>query len=184
MKERPTSGWAGPGILLAALVWALGVLVLPGCRQRTESSDQRPVEPTLVAFLGRARAAHHRADLLEDKLELEQALAELGKVTGGPMADRAVEFAEIREVLADTRARMADLESRLGRPDEALREVAAGLELATEVTYFRGHLLEIRGLVEERRGRALAERALDAFEQSMTVQAEVIRSRTEPGQNR
>ena len=151
-------------ILFAALVCALGVLALPGCRQRTD--QQRPVEPTLVAFLSRARAAHHRADLLEDQVELEPALAELGKVTGGPMADRAADFAEIREVLADTRARMADLESRLGRYDEAEREIAKGLELATEVTYFRGHLFEVRGLVEERQSRALGKRARELLEQA------------------
>jgi hypothetical protein len=146
-------------ILFAALVCALGVLALPGCRQRTDELNQRPVDPALVAFLGRARAAHHRADLLEDKLELEPALAELRKVTEGPMVDRAADFAEIREVLADTRARMADLESRLGRYDAADRDIAQGLELATEVTYFRGHLFEVRGLVEERRSHALGQRA-------------------------
>jgi hypothetical protein len=255
-------------ILFAALVCALGLLALSGCRQRTDERDQRPVDPALVAFLGRARAAHHRADLMEDRVELEQALAELRQVTEGPMAERTADFAEIREVLADTRARMADLESRLGRHDAAERDVAQGLELATEVTYFRGHLFEVRGLIEERRSRALAERArellaaadpyvpkespeaqrrdelvrklapsrdpsapkpqaeeerswrtaqqeldgirraalkpeeqrvlddlraseqaarqraLQAFEQSMTLQAEVIRARTDPGQDR
>ena len=151
-------------VLFAALLCALGVLASPACQK--PRSDERAVDPALVAFLGRARAAHHRADLMEDRVELEPALAELAKVTEGPRSDRAADFAEIREVLADTRARMADLESRLGRYDEAEREVEKGLGLATEVTYFRGHLFEVRGLVEERRSRALGKRAQELLEQA------------------
>jgi hypothetical protein len=95
---------------------------------------------------------------------------------------------EAREVLADTRARLADLESRRGRFDDAAKHVDRGLEQAREVTYFRGHLFEVRGLVEERRAKQLRDkgdtagadaakkRALDAFEQSMDIQAEVIGS--------
>ena len=62
----------------------------------------------------------------------------------------------------------------------------SGLELATERTYFRGHLFEVEGLVEERRAGRLArdgdaagadaarQRALVAFEQAMAIQGEVI----------
>ena len=74
-----------------------------------------------------------------------------------------------------------------GNFDKAARDVDDGLELATETTYFRGHLFEVRGLVEERRAKALEKeektseaqaakkRALDAFEESMKIQAEVIK---------
>lgn len=55
-----------------------------------------------------------------------------------------------------------------------------------ERTYFRGHLFEVRGLLEDRRAKALTDegkgeealkakqRALSAFETSMEIQAEVI----------
>ena len=66
------------------------------------------------------------------------------------------------------------------------RALERGLDLAREITYFRGHLFEVRGLVEERRSKELKDagasdqaeaakkRALDAFEKSMSIQAEVI----------
>ncbi len=94
---------------------------------------------------------------------------------------------EIREVLADTRARTADLRSQIGEFDKAADDVVRGLELAKDPTYFRGHLFEVRGLVEERRGKAQKEkgedvaaeaskkRALEAFEQAMSIQDQVIK---------
>jgi hypothetical protein len=159
-----------PKAFVAGFIGVMVVLAVVGCRQRTEGPErrERPVEPALVAFLSHARAAHHRADLFEDGLDLVKALDELAKVTSSPMAQRSAEFAEIREALADTRARMADLESRLGRPDEADREVARGLELVPEATYFRGHLLEVRGLLEERRAQALGARARELLAQADT----------------
>lgn len=98
---------------------------------------------------------------------------------------------EVREVLADTRARLADLKSQLGQFQQASKDVDRGLELAEETTYFRGHLFEVRGLVEERRAKDLSDKgnttaaeeakrqALDAFEKSMSIQAEVIRQATD-----
>jgi len=143
------------------------------------------VDPVLLAFLSRARSAHHRADAFEQQHQLEAAVAELVSVTRGPAPPGS--YPEAREVLADTHARLADLRSRQGRFDEAEQEVEAGLELATGRTYFRGHLFEMRGLVHERRHRALdadgkhaeaeaaREAALRAFERAMRIQAEVIR---------
>jgi hypothetical protein len=93
---------------------------------------------------------------------------------------------EVDEVLSDTRARIADLMSRSGRFDQAEAEIAAGLEHARSSTYFRGHLFEVRGLLEERREKALRstgrgqeadqarDRSLAAYEEAMKIQAEVI----------
>jgi tetratricopeptide (TPR) repeat protein len=187
--------------LLAGLrraVWPLALLAVCGaglhCERQpvpgegtaaTASADAAPVDPVLLAFLSRARSAHHRADGFEEQNDLEAAVGALGEVIEGPVP--AGPYPETREVAADTRARLADLRSRMGRFDEATRDLQAGLSLATERTYFRGHLFEVRGLVEERRSKALAEagneseaeaarkRALDAFEQAMDIQAEVIR---------
>lgn len=142
-----------------------------------------PVDPTLAAFLGKARAAHHSADILEDQQKLEEAIQVLSKLTKSQdLPDRP----EAREVAADTRARLADLESRLGRFEAAAAQVRAGMALVTETTYFRGHLFEVQGLVAERhakqlreqgqtdQAKRLEERALEAFERSMDIQQQVI----------
>ncbi len=183
-------------VRLTCSLWLAGWAVL-GCVERdpspyapapSSSAESPPaIDPTLLAFLSRARAAHHRADAFEEKAELLRALTELGRILAGPLPHAAQPYAEVGEVLADTRARMADLRSRLGEHDRALEDVEAGLRLAPGQTYFRGHLFEVRGLVEERRAKALAkagndaaaeqarQRALAAFEQAMRIQEAVIR---------
>ena len=89
-------------------------------------------------------------------------------------------------MIADTRARLADLKSASGDFDAAGREIDEGLRLAAEPTHFRGHLVELRGLVEERRSAALKEKgdlkgaeaarqaAMKSFEQAIEIQDEVI----------
>jgi tetratricopeptide (TPR) repeat protein len=148
-----------------------------------------PVEPALLAFLSRARAAHHRADDPEQRGDLKGAIRELEALLAGPSLPGNAP--EAREVLADTRARLADLRSRSGDYDRAEADVAEGLRLVPETSYFRGHLFEVRGLSEERRSKALASagdvanaaaaknRALTAFQEAMEIQAAVI-ERTAP----
>jgi hypothetical protein len=88
--------------------------------------------------------------------------------------------------LADTHARLAELMSRAGRFDQADEELSQGLANARAPSYFRGHLFEVRGLVEERRAKALRgtgrgqeadqarDRSLGAYEEAMKIQAQVI----------
>lgn len=163
-------------------------LLIAGC-SRGELSEcppdaAAPVDTELLAFLGRARSAHHAADQLEERSDMATAITKLKEVTTGPMPK--AEHAEVREVLADTLARMADLESQRGNFDVALDHVGKGLGLAPAPSYFQGHLVEVRGLVEERRAERLkadgretlatqaTERALASFEQAMKIQAQVI----------
>jgi len=185
-------------LLLSAAVLTLGLMA--ACARAPEGSSGttdagKPVDARLLAFLSRARAAHHIADQLEEDEELDRAVSTLQGLVDGPAPGNGgvASPPEVREVLADTRARLADLKSQLGRFDDAAADVDRGLDLAKETTYFRGHLFEVRGLVEERRSKSLKEkgeddkaeaakkRALDAFETSMTIQAEVIKSATEGG---
>ena len=148
-----------------------------------------PVDPLLLAFLSRARAAHHLADDHEGQADLSAAIAPLERLAAGPLprTSDGVFAPEVREVLADTRARLADLRSRQGAFEPALADVRAGLELAHDPNYFRGHLLETEGLVEERHAKALEIsdpaaakvarlRAIDLLEQAMAVQSGVIQS--------
>jgi hypothetical protein len=99
----------------------------------------------------------------------------------------------VKEVLADTHARLADLLSRQGQFDAAEHQVRQGLKHSREASYFRGHLFEVLGLVEERRSAALAargersqadgarQRAIDAFEQAVDIQDAVIRKAVDAG---
>ena len=121
---------------------------------------------------------------MEQREDLKGAVRVLAELVKKPEAipDRI----EAREVVADTRARLADYKSQLGQFAQAREEVRAGMQLAQDPTYFRGHLFEVQGLVAERQAKELkaagqlaaakkAEAdALDAFEKAMSVQEQVI----------
>lgn len=173
----------------AALLWlACAALALPGCSRQERIDDcaptERVVDPALLAFLSRARSAHHAADLQESAGDSAAALRALDGLVGGAVP--AGNSPEVDEVLADTRARIADLLSQGGRFDEADQQIGQGLTHAKSPTYFRGHLFEVRGLLEERREKALRskgngqeadqarDRSLSAYEEAMKIQAEVI----------
>jgi tetratricopeptide (TPR) repeat protein len=176
------------------LLLASCAILLPGCADRsspvgreraTSASVQRQaVSPELLAFLSKARAAHHNADLLETKGDLLRASDAVRGIVTGP---RPPPSPELEEVLADAHARLADLESRRGDFEEALAQIDRGLGLAKEVSHYRGHLFETKGLVHERwmsaheksgnDEKAASERALAlaAFEEAIEIQDEVIR---------
>ena len=184
-----------PAIALL-LVATVGLAI--GCARRADPTGaDRPastcaceaapvVDPGLFAFLSKARASHHEADLAEDGGDRAGAVRALERLVDGPAPGPRLP-PEAAEVLADARARLADLRSAGADFAGARRDAEAGLVIATEATHFRGHLLEVAGIVEERRGRALtaagdldgAERAfrlaIEAFERSIATQDEVIR---------
>lgn len=183
------------GLLVAALLLAgvsgcADVQEGPGrsANSTSASAGKRPVAQDVIAFLSKARAAHHNADLLEAKGELPRAIDAVRAITEGPRPKDAGGglSPEVREVLADAHARLADLESRTDDFEGALKEIEAGLAQAPEVTHYRGHLFETRGVVLERRmksfetsgdaTRAAADRlaALEAFDMAISIQDEVI----------
>ena len=174
---------------MRSALWLLcGALSLSACSRHERNDDcgptERVVDPALLAFLSRARSAHHAADLQEAAGDQAAALRALAGLVMGAVPAGATP--EVAEVLADTRARMADLLSQGGRFDEADQQIGQGLEHAKPSTYFRGHLFEVRGLLEERREKALRGkgrgqeadqargRSLSAYEEAMKIQAEVI----------
>ncbi len=148
------------------------------------------VDPPLLAYLSSARAAHHQADLHENSGDLRAAADILKRFVDGGSA--SLRGPEVDEVMADTYARLADLVSQLGEFDAADRSIRSGLERASAPTYFRGHLWEVRGLVEQRRFKSLADKgdvtgaavakqqALQAFEEAIRIQQTVIRDATNP----
>lgn len=177
--------------LLVAVTLALSPLW--ACQEKSRDDcgpSERVVDPVLLAFLSQARSAHHLADQRETQGDLGAALAALEALTRAARPPGGAP--EVAEVLADTQARVADLLSRTGGFDQASRAVDAGLEHARTVSYFRGHLFEVRGLVEERREKSLRdqargpeadqarERSLAAYEEAMKIQAEVIQKASPP----
>ncbi len=181
---------------------AIALLAVAGCSKADRSSYEpspspapsgscacpsQVVDPELLAFLSKARAAHHQADLAEDARDKAGAIRVLDRLVTGVRPGGATPSPEVAEVTADTRARLAELRSGLGEFDAALKDVDAGLALATAPTHFRGHLYEVMGLVHERRMKSLADSgnqsaadrekklAIDAYEKAMTTQDEVIR---------
>ena len=171
---------------------ALALALLAGCEVAgrpgenevacTCEASARPVDPALLSFLSKARAAHHQADAAEARKEPARAVAVLDALVNGPAPSGRIEG---DEVLADTRARLAELRASLGQFEEASRDLDRGLELARGTTYFRGHLFEVRAVVEELRAASLAadppaaalarERAIRAAEQAIEIQDQVLR---------
>ncbi|HEY0466230.1 MAG TPA: hypothetical protein VGC79_18595 [Polyangiaceae bacterium] len=176
--------------------WLVAVLLLLAACSKSEPSPVTncaaldaglAVDPVLLAFLSRARSAHHMADDLEGGGDLRASAEPLERLVAGPVprSPGAQLGPEVREVLADTYARLADLHSRQGAFQRALEDVQQGLSHAHEPNYFRGHLLETEGLVEERHAKALEtsdkaaaavirKRAIELLEQAMAVQSGVI----------
>jgi hypothetical protein len=144
------------------------------------------IDTETMAFLSAARARHHEADTKEASNDGAGAVVALEQLVAMPRPHPGARVAEIEEVLADTDARIAELRLRVPDIDGALRAVTDGLTHASEPTYFRGHLLEVQGIAEEQRAKALdaqgkpddakaaRERAVELFHQSVDIQEKVI----------
>lgn len=168
----------------------------PACECRPDAAI---VDAVLLAYLSQASAAHRKADLEERadaKTDAERRAAKVRAIEAldrfvqaprppGPAAPEAV------EVLADTRARLAELRSDLGDFDAATRDLDEGLGLAKSRSYYRGRLFEVRGIVEERREKALRakgdaagaakarEEAAKALEEATVIQMEIVKDALE-----
>lgn len=175
-----------PERLLVAAIAALAVAL--GCTRREggEPENGAPmVDTALMAFLSEARALHHQANLREESGDLPGAAAAMGRLVSARRPHDG-SAPEVREVVADAYARLAEIQLRLRALDRAAEAVRAGLTYATEPTYFRGHLLEVEGLVQEARASELADagapdeaararaRAIQLLEEVVKIQDEVI----------
>lgn len=142
------------------------------------------VDPPLLAFLSRARAAHHAADLALAAGDRAAAVRALEGIISAPRPPG--EPPEVAEVTADTYARLAELRSEDGDFDAAGRAIEAGLKLAPAPSHYQGHLYEVAGVVEERRAKALEargdreaaesarKRAVGLLERAISIQDQVI----------
>lgn len=168
-----------------AFTLGLGLAGGLGCSKREapqKLEDPEGVDSTMLAFLSQARALHHEANLKEDASDVRGARDAMQRIVDAkrPMG------AEIDEVLADACARKAELEVRLGDLQAAQKSVTAGLGYARQPGYFRGHMLETAGIVDEALAKSLADagkkneaetakqRALKSLEEAIAMQAKVI----------
>jgi hypothetical protein len=192
-----------PAVSLGALGMVIAGLLFASCKETDDTrggprlspsgaaqapacncDDELVVDATLLAFLSKARIAHHNADVALEAKDRAAAITVLESVVKSPWSGKKPP--EMIEVQADTLARLGDIKSDDGKFDDAARDVDAGIAMAEEPTYFRGHLFEIRGLIEKRRADALKDKgdaagegratkaALDAFDKAMKIQNDVI----------
>ena len=172
----------------AVVAWAL--LVLGGCGQRVQegagAGGAPAVDTMLMAYLSKARAVHRQADMREEDGDRKGAVAELEKLVATPVPGGDRPMQEAQEVLADTHARMAELRGQMGEYDEAERDIERGLARAPKVSFFEGHLIEIRGVIAQERARKLAaegdkpgaererRKAFEHFDRAVQIQDKVI----------
>ena len=168
-----------------------GVLVLSQCEHHLpagpdQTDDAAVVDTELLAFLSLARAHHHEANIKEQAGDEAGAIDALQHIVDAPKPHAGTAIPEVEEVLADTYARMAELRLSRGDVDAAKRDVESGLLHAAEPTYFRGHLLEVYGIIEEQRTARLVDagsseeaakaraHALQLLKQAVDIQEKVI----------
>lgn len=145
-----------------------------------------PVDLDVMAFLSEARALHHETNVHEDSGEVNAAIGSLDRLVHAKRPHEGTKVPEVEEVLADTYARLADLRVRTGDVDGASRDVREGMTHAQDTTYFRGHLLEVDGIVEEARGTKFADagkreearnaraHAIERLREAVEVQEKVV----------
>jgi hypothetical protein len=179
-------------VILAVVAIVIGIGIAIGCGRGEPSRDSglesgtAVVDMELMAFLSEARALHHQANLKEEIGDLTGAAGSMERLVGArrPHEGKAP---EVQEVLADAYARLAELRlrergdaRRATALDRAAEAVKAGLVYAPEPTYFRGHLIEVEGLIEEARANELAdggrlEAAVRSREKAIQLLEEVVR---------
>jgi tetratricopeptide (TPR) repeat protein len=179
-------------LLFVGALLALAVALAVACG-RSAPPDDAPFDVETMAYLSEARALHHQAGIREDTGDLPGAIGAMTRLTSAarPHPDRKVP--EVEEVLADAFARRAELELRAGKTEEAMASVREGLVHAEGPTFFRGHLIEVEGLVEKARAAALTdagksdeakaarERAIRRLDEAVKIQEAVVNASLDGG---
>jgi hypothetical protein len=193
MKARSVLRMAKLSTIVAAITIGVVACDRPDASRAAAADAGAPFDVETMAFLSEARALHHEANVAEDNGDLRSAIAAVDRIAHAkrPHADRAAP--EIDEVLADAYARLAELDLRTGDSDGASRAANEGLAHARATTYFRGHLLEVEGVVEESRAASLADagdgagaararsNAMRLLEEAVSVQERVIEAALDGG---
>jgi hypothetical protein len=182
------------GLLLSSLLvptpGVLGCAKGPPISVEPREDGGPPIDTDVMAYLSLARSLHHQANLAEDERDLSGAIAPLERLVRVPKPHEGAKVPEVEEVLADTYARMAEFRLRTGDASGAEKDVQKGLAHAPESTYFRGHLLEVWGVLDESRASTLADagqadaaqlwrtKAREHFKEAVRIQEGVLASAT------
>jgi hypothetical protein len=172
----------------------VGVAALSACHPTERGSGAgrvagdagTPVDTEVMAFLSEARALHHQANLRESAGDGTGATEAIDRLVRAERPHPAEKIPEVEEVLADAFARLAELHLARRDVEGALHAVDQGLAHAPSPTYFRGHLLEVQGIIEEARAAELADagkkddsakaraHASELLQEAVRVQEQVI----------
>ena len=181
----------------ASLFIASAPFVLDACRAQdggapsgncaaSDAAVATPIDTDVMAFLSAARARHHEANVKEDSGDVPGAVDALNALVAMKTPHPGTLVVEVEEVLADAYARLAELHLKAKDLDSAARDATQGLAHASDPTYFRGHLLELQGIVEEERAKRLdadgkreeaqlaRARAIQLFHEVVGIQSRVI----------
>ena len=181
-------------IVVAALALVACLVFAFACgKARPRGDDGAPFDVQTMAYLSEARALHHQAGIREDSGDLVGAIAAMTRLASATRPHPERNVPEVEEVLADAFARRAELELRAGKSDDALATVREGLAHAEAPTFFRGHLIEISGLVEKARGASFADagkpeeakvardRAIRLLDEAVKIQEGVVNASLDGG---
>ncbi len=190
-----------PTLRLGAALVALALAASFACAKKPDAASDSPAPPPpvhaaadagpvfdleVMAFLSEARSLHHQANIREDEGDLPGAVTVMTRLVTATRPHEGQKIPEIDEVLADAWARLAELDLKRHDLDEAAKAVKAGLGYAPDATYFRGHLLEVEGVIEEARAADLSDagkkddaqraraRAIALLQEAVKVQEQVI----------
>lgn len=173
---------------LRAIALAVGLSVAPGCAK--SHAPEPPSREAAMAVLGTVRALHHEADVYESTGDFERAANAMRRALAVPLP---AGLAEADDVRADAWGRLAELDLRRERPDEALAHADEGIRNTPRESVLQARLYMVRGQCL----RALADRAtqqgdgvtaarrrdeaLAALEHSIEVNGRILRGLTEGG---
>ncbi len=144
-------------------------------------------EPLLIA-LAQARNYHHKADVQLKQANIDDAIASVRAILAVPFPEGAPEAEDVR---LDARARLAKLLNVKGAVDEAMSVVDAGIASTERRSFFLANLYTVRGEVFEARANILDEdespdadararaarmSAIEAFDRSIEINAELQRA--------
>ncbi|MBK8216306.1 MAG: hypothetical protein IPK71_21450 [Myxococcales bacterium] len=179
-------------LLFAGALVALALALAVACGRSTPRDDAA-FDVETMAYLSEARALHHQAGIREDEGDLPGAIGAMTRLTSAARPHPERRVPEVEEVLADAFARRAELELRAGNTDGAMVSVREGLVHAEGPTFFRGHLLEVEGLVEKARAasfqdagkndeaKAARERAIRRLDEAVKIQEAVVNASLDGG---
>jgi hypothetical protein len=173
--------WALAIVAFAGAI-ALAFVLAIGCGRDmpSDTNGSPPIDTEVMAYLSEARALHHQANLKEEAGDLPGAIGSMERLASARRPHPEAKLPEVEEVLADAYARLAELELKRNGLPAASKAIDSGLTHAPEPTYFRGHLVEVQGLVMEASAAEFAdagkkEEAAKAREKAIQLLEEVVK---------